>query len=273
MFDVPLAPGVRLDTGVQSGSSVPVFYDSLLAKIIVRGDDRAAALALLRATLAQTNVTGIATNLPLLRAIANDDAFAAADTTTRFLEERDAALTAYTEQQRAAALALVAGVLLRSGYGWRASGIGMPLRLIADGTQVRLFADRTADGWHVRGDIAADIPLDGPGALNRDANGIEVVLGRTHHRFAFGAAPSATASRASAGGASGDVVAPMPGKIVNVAVKPGDTVKLHDGLMILEAMKMEHRIDAPIAGIVAALHVAPGDRVAAGTPLVTIAAA
>ena len=272
-FDVPLAPGVRLDTGVRSGSDVPVFYDSLLAKIIVRGDDRAAALTLLRTTLAHANVTGIATNLPLLRAIAHDDAFAAADTTTRFLDERHAPLTAYTERCRKAALALAAGALLRSGYGWRASGIGTPLTLIADGTPMQLVADRAAGGWHVRGDVDAAIPADGPAAFNRDANGIEVMLDGARYRFAFGAPPSATSTRTSARGASGDVVAPMPGKIVNVAVKPGDTVNVHDSLMILEAMKMEHRIDAPIAGVVAALHVAHGDLVAAGAPLATIGAA
>ena len=64
----------------------------------------------------------------------------------------------------------------------------------------------------------------------------------------------------------------MPGKIAGVAVKPGDTVMLHDLLVTLEAMKMEHRIDAPIAGRVSAVHVASGEFVGAGAPLVTIGA-
>ena len=93
-FDVPRAPGVRLDSGGRAGSEVPVFYDSLLAKIIVWGEDRAAAIARLETTLARTNISGIATNLPLLRAISADEAFATGDTTTSYLEERSATLAA-----------------------------------------------------------------------------------------------------------------------------------------------------------------------------------
>jgi 3-methylcrotonyl-CoA carboxylase alpha subunit len=62
----------------------------------------------------------------------------------------------------------------------------------------------------------------------------------------------------------------MPGKIISVAVKAGESVNIHDLLVILEAMKMEHRIEAPVAGTVSALHVAAGDLVAAGAALVTI---
>ena len=72
---------------------------------------------------------------------------------------------------------------------------------------------------------------------------------------------------------SGDVSAPMPGKIVSVEVQTGGSVKTHDLLVVLEAMKMEHRIEAPVAGTVSNLHVATGDLVAAGAPLVTIGAA
>src|ERR1700680_2182496 len=87
-FDVPRAPGVRLDTGFRAGSDVPVFYDSMLAKIIVWGTDREVAIARLAQTLRETAVTGLATNLPLLRAILADEAFSTGDTTTSFLDER-----------------------------------------------------------------------------------------------------------------------------------------------------------------------------------------
>jgi 3-methylcrotonyl-CoA carboxylase alpha subunit len=87
---------------------------------------------------------------------------------------------------------------------------------------------------------------------------------------AFAPPPSAIANRTGARAGSGNVTAPMPGKIVSVAVKPGDTVMMHDLLVILEAMKMEHRIDAPLAGTVGTVHVAPGDLVAAGAPLIVI---
>jgi 3-methylcrotonyl-CoA carboxylase alpha subunit len=255
-FEVPRAPGVRLDAGVRAGSEVPIFYDSLLAKIIVWAEDRPAAIARLGATLADTRVSGLATNLPLLRAIAADEAFASGNVTTSFLEERNAALSAYTARESTAALVAAAAALLRSGYGWRPGGIGVPLLLERDGERVRVFADRTAGGWRLRGDLEADVPFEGP-ALEPNS-------------IAVAPPPSAIARRAGAARGSGSVSAPMPGKIASVAVRPDSTVAIGDLLVVLEAMKMEHRIEAPIDGTVSAVHVAAGDVVAAGAALVAI---
>jgi len=259
-FDVPRAPGVRLDAGVRAGSEIPVFYDSLLAKIIVSDVDRPSAIARLRATLDQTRITGIATNLPLLRAIAGDAAFAVGDTTTSYLEERADALAAATAERSAAALTAAAGMLLRSGYGWRPGGIGIPLVLEDAGRRVHLTADRNANGWRLRGEFEAEIPFEGP-------------AGKLEAGVTVAPPPSAMATGAAATHGSGSVSAPMPGKIVSVAVQSGSSVAQHDLLVVLEAMKMEHRIEAPIAGTVSALHVAPGDLVTAGAALVTIGAA
>ncbi|MGA2395984.1 MAG: biotin carboxylase N-terminal domain-containing protein [Candidatus Lustribacter sp.] len=257
-FEVLRAPGVRLDAGVRAGSEVPVFYDSLLAKIIVGAEDRPSAIARLRATLDATRISGIATNLPLLRAIAADDAFAAGEATTSYLDERGATLAAHAARRSAGALLAAAGALLRSGYGWRPGGIGIPLVLEHEGERVQLIADRTAGGWHVRGDLEGDVPHDGPSAP-LDGSGVSVVP-----------PPDANAGAATAAYGSGSVSAPMPGKIVSVAVQAGNSVSLHDLLVVLEAMKMEHRIEAPITGTVSAVHVAPGDLVPAGAALVTI---
>jgi 3-methylcrotonyl-CoA carboxylase alpha subunit len=260
-FEVPRGPGIRLDSGVRAGSEVPVFYDSLLAKIIVWGEDRTRAIARLGETLAQTRITGIASNLPLLRAVIADDAFANGDTTTSFLTERSAALAASTERRTHDALLTAAASLVRSGYGWRPGGIGIPLVLEIDGVRASVMADRTAAGWHLSGDIQADIPFDGPVSSLGDS-GAEAAP-----------PPSATTTRRAATHDGGNISAPMPGKIVSVAVKNGESVNTHDLLVVLEAMKMEHRIEAPVAGTVSALHVAPGDLVAAGAPLVTIGVA
>jgi acetyl/propionyl-CoA carboxylase alpha subunit len=259
-FDVPRSPGVRLDAGVRSGSEVPVYYDSLLAKIIVWDEDRTSAIARLDAALAQTRITGLATNLPLLRAIAADAAFASGDTTTSYLAERGSALAEHAAQQHAGAQLAAAASLLRSGYGWRLAGVGIPLVLEHAGARVNVTADRTADGWRLRGDLQAEIPFDGPIAA-LDA-GIVVA-----------APPNAIATHRGATAGSGDVSAPMPGKIVSVEVQAGGSVKTHDLLVVLEAMKMEHHIEAPLTGTVTALHVAPGDIVAAGAALVTIGSA
>jgi acetyl-CoA carboxylase, biotin carboxylase subunit len=81
----PAGPGVRVDTHVQAGSAVPPHYDSLLAKVIVRGADRAEALARLRAALARCEIAGVATTLPVLAGLAGDPGFAAGGVETGYL--------------------------------------------------------------------------------------------------------------------------------------------------------------------------------------------
>ena len=73
----PAGPGIRVDTWIQAGSVVPYFYDSLLAKLIVTGADRAAAVRRLRHALADCEIDGVAANLPLLAGLAGDPGFAA----------------------------------------------------------------------------------------------------------------------------------------------------------------------------------------------------
>jgi acetyl/propionyl-CoA carboxylase alpha subunit len=81
----PSGPGVRVDAGVGEGSEVPVFYDPLLAKLIVWGEDRSAAIARMRRALAEFVVLGVETNLEILHDIVASEAFAAGDTRTDFL--------------------------------------------------------------------------------------------------------------------------------------------------------------------------------------------
>jgi len=89
-------------------------------------------------------------------------------------------------------------------------------------------------------------------------------------RWDWPAPPSAGAEHVAHAAGSGDVAAPMPGKIISVAVAPGATVEEHALLVVLEAMKMEHRIEAPIAGTIREVRVKPGELVASGASLVTI---
>ena len=92
----PAGPGIRVDTGIQAGSAVPPLYDSLLAKLIVTGDDRAAAVTRLRRALAACEIDGVATNLPQLARLAGDPGFAAGGADTGFLARltREAAVAA-----------------------------------------------------------------------------------------------------------------------------------------------------------------------------------
>ncbi len=270
-FSAPHGPGVRVDAGVDSGSDVPPFYDSLLAKIVVHAHDRPAAVARLRAALAQTHVTGIATNLQLLRAIAADDAFARGATTTAFLTERADELAAGDRRQTLAALRIAAVALVRAGYGWRPAGGGVPIALARDGIRYALTATRVAGGWRLTGDVDAEVADGESLTATRTAGGIDVIAEGARYAFRSAAPPSASAGEQRGAHLGGDVRAPMPGRIASVGVQAGGVVALHDLLVVLEAMKMEHRIEAPLAGTVAAVHVAPGDIVAAGAPLVTLA--
>lgn len=272
-FDPPQGPGVRVDAGYRSGSEVPPFYDSLIAKICVWGSDREDARRRLVRALDETRILGVPTNLPLLRAIAGDAAFARGATTTRYLEERAAALGATDDPARAAAATLIAvGAALENGAAWRSAGIGVPIVLQRGGNTIRAGGDRVPGGWRVRGDVAGEISLspDAEAAILPD--GIAVTVDGYGFRFGFAGPPSAHADLAHAVGASGTVVAPMPGKIVSVAVAAGDVVEPAALLVILEAMKMEHRIEAPVGGTVESARVVPGEVVAAGTVLVTIGA-
>jgi 3-methylcrotonyl-CoA carboxylase alpha subunit len=270
-FDVPRAPGVRLDTGVGAGSVVSVYYDSMLAKIIVWGADRAAAIARMGATLRETTVAGIATNLPLLRAIVADPAYAAGDTTTRFLEERGPSFALGAAALSDDAKRRIAAAILARGSGWRLGGVGVPVAFVANGTAVDACATAGNDGWTLSGDLDGLLQPDDRDATY-DGTGGSVTVDGTVVRWQAPEPPSADAEHSGHAAASGDVTAPMPGKIVSVAVVPGAAVEQHALLLVLEAMKMEHRIEAPVAGTVREVRVAPGELVAGGASLVTIGA-
>jgi 3-methylcrotonyl-CoA carboxylase alpha subunit len=271
-FDVPRAPGVRLDTGFRAGSEVPVYYDSMLAKIIVWGTDRAAAIARMDATLRETSVAGIATNLPLLRAIVADDAYRAGDTTTRFLDERMPLFRLGEPHVDDATKHRIAAAILARGDAWRLGGVGVPLAFAVDGATVRAHAAYDGTRWNLAGDLSGVVEPDARDATY-DARGGTVVNEGRAVRWTLPLPPSADAEHAAHAGGSGDVTAPMPGKIISVNVEPGAAVEQRALLVVLEAMKMEHRIEAPVAGTVKDVRVKPGQLVTSGATLVTIGAA
>ncbi|HYZ16328.1 MAG TPA: acetyl-CoA carboxylase biotin carboxylase subunit, partial [Candidatus Acidoferrum sp.] len=212
-FDVPRAPGVRLDAGFRAGDEVPLYYDSMLAKIIVWGSDRAAAIARMDATLRETRVTGIATNLPLLRAIVADDAYHAGETTTRFLDERMPLFHLGAPTADEATIRRVAAALLAHPDNWRIARVGVPLAFALDGGLVQLHATAANGKWALTGDLHGEIAADAREATFDAQGGTVTVDGRTV-RWTYPLPPSADAEHAARAAASGDVIAPMPGKIV-----------------------------------------------------------
>ncbi len=296
-FDLP--DGVRVDTGVEPGSTVSPLYDSLLAKVIAHGDDRATVVATLVDALDRSRIEGIATNLDLLAAVLDEPAFGAGDLHTGFLAQhgivqRLGAVPSEVLVGAAAARSLAgdgaaSGDPWRAAVPWRAGRVAEPLRWAVGGSTrtTRTTVTSPATGAEVEIDaaqVAAErtggdaetgwsLQIGGDTALVRPAVGgrrVETVtwLGR-RHRVSLATAPSA-----AAGGAAIDtpdaLSAPMPGRIVRINVAEGDHVPANAALVILEAMKMEHVVAATTPGRVARLHVAVGDQVVRGQPLVEI---
>ncbi len=233
---------------------MPVYYDALLAKVVAHSFERGAAIARLAAALRATRIEGVTTNVPLLLAILDDAAFRSGDFGTGLIAERGL-IDAAGAGTRAAVLRQAA-YLLQTGRAWRSAGVGVPLPLEADGHVFRMTATRGGDVWTIAGDLEAAIDARQPAA--------------PEPRVRFAPPPRIEGTGSLAGAATGTISAPMPGKIIEVAVGAGDAVAAHALLLVLEAMKMEHRIEAPLAGTVREVLVQPGAVVKGGAPLVRI---
>ncbi|PKO43230.1 MAG: 3-methylcrotonyl-CoA carboxylase [Betaproteobacteria bacterium HGW-Betaproteobacteria-3] len=289
---------VRIDDGVREGDAISPYYDSMVAKLIVHGDTREQALARLDAALAQTRIVGLTTNVQFLRHVVASPSFANADLDTALIPREAAVLFG---QDRLGlpftVAAAVAQTLLAERAretadpfsrrdGWRSLG-GAVRRFDFESQGQSLLAH-----LHYLHDGGLQLTVAGvSGALQFSvaADGIDVQFHGVRqtvqtwqqdevvHVFcALGAAQivelDALAHAGEAAADTGRLTAPMPGKVVSFAVKPGDVVKKGQALAVMEAMKMEHTIAAPVAGTVAELLYAPGDQVAEGAELLKLAA-
>ncbi|EHK72721.1 3-methylcrotonyl-CoA carboxylase alpha subunit [Pseudomonas psychrotolerans L19] len=274
-------PGRRVDSGVEEGDEVSPFYDPMLAKLIAWGDSREQARKRLLAMLEDTAVGGFATNLAFLQRLLAHPAFAAAELDTGFIERHQAALlpapaelpeTFWTLAGQAWLATLPAAADPTSPWasrqGWRLGGPPrIALRLacrgevrslsLVDPRAVALSGDRLH--WQVDGvRHSARLHRRGPTLFVEWQDRFEAVTW---------ADPLAEVARqADAGG----LTAPMNASVVAVSVAVGDTVEAGAPLVVLEAMKMEHSIRAPRAGVVGALFCSPGELVAEGTPLIEL---
>ena len=271
----PEGPGVRVDAGVTTGSDVSVYYDPMLAKLIVFGSDRAHAVARLQRALDDFSIGGVTSNLPLLAWIVRDEWFRDGKTTTSFLAQRlDESIFAPRAVSREAAIYEIARRLLDGETPWRIGGIGVPIWIASGANAFRIWASAAGEGrWVLAGDIEGELRAHRSGE-RIDATFGGVAIAGTRVAFEPIAPPSAQSSglAATAGVGDGRVTAPMPGKIVTIAVGPGSAVEEHALLVVLEAMKMEHRIEASFAGTVSAVLVKEGQIVPAGAPLVELRA-
>jgi 3-methylcrotonyl-CoA carboxylase alpha subunit len=291
---------VRVDTGFGEGDSISPHYDSMVAKLVVWGADRAQALARMDAALRDTHIVGLHTNVQFLRRVVGSASFAGADLDTALIErERAALFDASGLPLELAAGGVVAHTLAREAAledadpwsrrdGWRLHG-GARRRfdLDAAGTHHAVVLERAHDGALTMAVGGARHALQ---AVPHGGDRYEVVLDGARHLLAvyavgekvavFGAAGSALVGEfdlvAHAGDHAGDggrLAAPMPGKVVSVLAAAGQPVKRGQALAVMEAMKMEHTITAPHDGVVAEVLYGPGDQVAEGAELLRLKAA
>jgi 3-methylcrotonyl-CoA carboxylase alpha subunit len=279
---VPEGTDMRIETGVRTGDAISPFYDPMIAKLVVHGKDRQAALDALGTALSQTEVAGSTVNTAFLAALAADADFAAGDVDTDLIGRHQEKLTAVPppdgEIIAAAALAASgAGTLVPSDDPWSALAGYAHFHAIARRTRLRYGEDDILARVSVRPDGRFQVVLDPHDANSHDLPAaprlafwpghVTVFSGAIGYSFAV---PDPLARAEEAAAASGSLRAPMPGLVKLVRAATGDAVIKGQPLLILEAMKMEHMISAPHDGVIAEI-AAEGAQVTDGTVLVRFA--
>jgi 3-methylcrotonyl-CoA carboxylase alpha subunit len=272
--DFPAGESLRVDSGIGGGSVVPIEYDSLLAKLSVWGETREAAFERLAQALAETTIEGIPTNLPTLRLILDDARVRAGQTHTTYLDESGLLRPPATEPSHEG-LHQAAEALLASRDHARVASVGIPLFFTLAARRYALEATRFDAEWECTPLHLPTISVEHFPTFRcpaREGEGAHAVL---ELALASPLEWLETGERSSprAGAASGLVTTPMPGRILRLAVREGTIVGERDVIAVLEAMKMEHRIEAGRAGWVTRLKVREGDVVAAGAVICEIAEA
>lgn len=294
---------VRIDTGVRQGDTVSPFYDPMIAKLIVWGENRDVALQKLGAALADYQVAGVATNLDFLSKIATHPSFAAKDLDTGFIERfKDDLIPEPVEPtDEDIALAVLHIVLERKKAHFAARG--------ATNDPYSPWDDMTA--WRLNGaghddfrfrinetDLPVHVIYEGGGFLLQLPSGMmeaeaehaadgSLLANLAGHKFDAAVVTSGPkvivmaagrqvvlqlvvddfdASGADSG--AGAITAPMPGKIIQIFTSMGAAVSKGDPLVVLEAMKMEHTLTAFVDGVIEDIFHEVGDQVDEGTILV-----
>jgi acetyl-CoA/propionyl-CoA carboxylase biotin carboxyl carrier protein len=256
----PARPAWRVDSGLVEGIEIGGGFDPMLAKAIAFGADRAEALARLRALLGEYVILGVDTNIDELVSVLADPDVAAGRLDTGLLDRRGTPAAAEPGADDLAAVAALQRYWLQlsaarenrgpwSRDGWRAGGRA---------TASTLPVVELGDHAYRIGDAVVTAARDGSTLwLRRDGRTLEIATPGRAERVA---AMIAGIERA-AGPVSPELRTQMPGTVVAVPVADGDTVELGDTIVTVEAMKMEHALTAPVAGIVR-LSLAVGDLVA-----------
>ncbi|MET9774797.1 biotin carboxylase N-terminal domain-containing protein [Streptomyces sp. NPDC006367] len=268
--------GIRLDTGCADGDDIGVHYDPMLAKAVAHAPTRAEAIRKLAGALERAAIHGPVTNRDLLVRSLRHEEFTSARMDTGFYDRHLPALTEPAPDPLAPLAAALADAHGRSRFGgWRNLPSQPQVKryaLAGEEHEVRYHHTRaglTADGVHVVHADARLVVLETDGVRRRYeiARHGDRVHVNTTALTALPRFPDPTTQHAP-----GSLLAPMPGTVVRVAegLTEGAAVEAGQPLLWLEAMKMEHKITAPVTGILTALHAVPGRQVTVGSLLAVV---
>ena len=297
---------VRIDGGVQAGDEVGVHYDPMIAKLIAWDSDRSSALGRLHAALGEYQIAGVVTNVSFLSALTVLPAFADAQREpdaldTGLIERHRAALLPAPEPVPDAILATAvlseslrrdreaAAGAARSGdpfspwhlrHGWRLNEDNHQTVVLVDAGQRReIVAHYRPAGYVLElpsgasltacardfGNDDLEVDIDGAkshATVVRGSGGLTVFAAGRSYRLAFEKAAAVEEEDPT-----GRLISPLPGSVIQVLVKSGESVAKGQALMIIEAMKMEHTISAPKRGTVGQIYFGKGEQVAEGAQL------
>ncbi|MBI1210831.1 MAG: biotin/lipoyl-binding protein [Alphaproteobacteria bacterium] len=285
------APHIRVDAGVVEGGEVSTFYDPMIAKVIGWDETRAGALSLLADALETAEVAGLRSNLAFLIATLRHKSFGDAEIDTNFIARHKSELIPGPGEVPEDALLLAALFTLSERRvrarthspwdivdGWRVgTSQEEVMRFDAADGERTVLVKYLAHGFRLSVGsraVEADVLREPDGSLTATIDGREIrarvlhiggdlavlLKGHTYTLSPFDPLEAAEHSDASAQ----DLVAPMPGKIIQVLVKAGDAVKRGQAVAILEAMKMEHTLAAQNDGVISELPWSAGDQVSEG---------
>ncbi len=295
------APGsTRIDSGVRQGDEISPWYDPMIAKVICHGPTRETALNRLSQALAASHVVGCVTNLEFLGALTRHTGFAGGEVDTGLIaRDLDDLMPARDVPPELTALAALQAAGLLDGptgddpweqlTGWRHwDAARVHVDLVHAGEPVqrdinilgrdRFRVDDPAEGGGVELGVTAvsgttcAVTIAGKtlrANVIRAGHIVSVNLGGRSVEFSV---PDPLASSADDAAGGNAIAAPMPGLVKVVSAGAGESVKRGDGLVVLEAMKMEHTLTAPRDGTLAEVMVAVGDQVSDGTVLVVLEA-
>ncbi|MDG5768502.1 biotin carboxylase N-terminal domain-containing protein [Mycolicibacterium fortuitum] len=292
-FEVP--GQVRVDTGIEDGSVVSIFYDPMLAKVISYAPTRRQAATVLADALARTRIHGLRTNRDLLVNVLRHPAFLAGATDTAFFDTHGLdALATPLADANAVTVSAIAAALADAAHNRSSARVfgAAPSgwRNLASGYQARTYRDAAGDDVPVRYRFTrtgVELPeADGVSLVSAAPDRVVLSISGVERAFdvarygdqVFVDSPLGPVQLAAVprfpdpddAVAHGSLLAPMPGSVIRVGAAVGDTVTAGQPLIWLEAMKMEHTIAAPEDGVLAELNVAAGQQVEVGAVLARV---